>query len=87
MKNLLVGLFWSVMFMGSALSAVQFFSSCERKLQYDGFDSSRFFSLYELYQKETFRSLDEALENPDSVFKLVLFRKTLSEVSDEVYCL
>ena len=60
-------------------------AGCQRRIDYDGFDSTKLFSLSELYTIKSFRSLDEALKQPDSVYKLILFGKTYDWVPDEVY--
>ena len=60
-------------------------TGCQRRLEYDSFDSTKLFTLSELYEIKTFRSLDEALKQPDSVYKLIIFGKELNRVPDEVY--
>jgi Leucine-rich repeat (LRR) protein len=57
---------------------------CEPKVEYNGYDENLLFSLDELYQLPTYRSLEEALKTPDSVYKIVLFNKGLKEVPGKV---
>ena len=62
------------------IAAIMQNTSCTKRLKYDEFDPTKFLSLYELYEAETYYEIERAVKNSDSAYKLVLFDKKLTEV-------
>jgi len=59
-------------------------AACEKRIHYKQFEPEKLFSLQELYEIKTYRSMEEALESPDSVYKLLIFNQNLESVPVKV---